>query len=77
MHIEMDDDLVRRIDAAGGRRQRSRFVREAVIAALEHRERWALIESVKGAIADGGHDWDRDPAAWVRRQRRGDRRRVG
>jgi hypothetical protein len=39
--------------------------------------RWALIEQGIGCIADTGHEWDDDPAAWVRAQRRADPRRVG
>lgn len=39
--------------------------------------RWELIEEALDAIPDEGHDWDRDPAAWVRAQRAGDARRVG
>lgn len=77
MHIELDDRLVRRIDAAAGRGRRSRFVREALEAALRERERWALLESAAGVLSDEGHEWDADPADWVRRQRRADRRRVG
>lgn len=30
-----------------------------------------------GSISDEGHPWDADPADWVRRQRRADRRRAG
>lgn len=77
VHIELDDALVERVDAVAGSRGRSRFVREAVEWALEHRARWDLIRSAVGSIEDRGHDWDRDPASWVRRQRRADRRRVG
>jgi len=28
-------------------------------------------------LPDTGHDWDDDPAAWVRQQRRADPRRAG
>ncbi len=77
MHIEMDDDLVGRVDAVAGRRGRSQFVREAVLAALEQRRRAALVRAARGSISEGGHEWDADPAQWVRRQRRGDERRVG
>ena len=73
----MDEELLGRIDAVAGKRGRSRFVRDAVAAALEHADRLELILSARGAIPDRGHDWDDDPAAWVRAQRRGDRRRVG
>jgi len=77
MHIELDDDLVRRIDAVAGSRGRSRFVRKAVEQLLEQEMRWTLIRSVVGSIADRGHEWDIDAAAWVRDQRHGDPRRVG
>ena len=30
---------------------------------------WAAIEAAAGAIDDEGHDWDDDPAAWLREQR--------
>ncbi len=77
MHIELEDGLVARIDEAAGARGRSRFVREAIELALSHEERWRHLMRAAGAIADRGHDWDRNPAGWVRKQRRGDRRRVG
>ncbi len=77
VHIELDDDLLRRIDQAAGSRGRSRFVRDAIELALAQQERWHQLMSAAGAIDDSGHDWDDDAAGWVRRQRRGDRRRVG
>jgi hypothetical protein len=40
-------------------------------------ERWAMILSAIASIPDTGHEWDEDPAAWVRAQRRADPRRVG
>ena len=36
-----------------------------------------LIESALGSIEDAGHDWDADPAEWVREQRRAEQARVG
>ena len=77
MHIELDDDMIKMIDSVAGRRGRSRFVREAVQKALDWERRWALIKASRGAIADHGHEWDDDPAEWVRQQRRADPRRVG
>jgi metal-responsive CopG/Arc/MetJ family transcriptional regulator len=76
-HIEMDDSLVARIDAVAGPKGRSQFVRDAVRAALEEHERVERLRAAKGSIADVGHDWDDDPAAWVRDQRREDGRRAG
>lgn len=77
MHIELDDDLVKKIDETAGPRGRSDFVRKAIRQALDWEERWKLIRSSRGAIADYGHEWDDDPAEWVRQQRRADPRRVG
>jgi len=77
LHIYLDDDLVDRLDRRLGDRERSAFIAEAVRAALENEERWAVIRSALGSIKDSGHDWDDDPAGWVRKQRRTDTRRVG
>ncbi|MGH9156647.1 MAG: hypothetical protein ACRD1K_12605, partial [Acidimicrobiales bacterium] len=76
MHIELDDGLVAAVDAAAGRRGRSRFVRLAVQAALDQRRRADSIRAARGGL-EGGHDWDADPAGWVRSQRQRDPRRVG
>ena len=40
-------------------------------------QRWNALRSSADAVAGEGHDWDVDPAAWVRDQRRADRRRAG
>ena len=77
MHIELDDDLVARVDRLAGPRGRSAFVRKAVEQALRQELRWSAIESAAGAIDDEGHEWDDDPAAWVREQRRVDTRHAG
>ena len=53
------------------------FVRAAVRAAVDQHMRWQLIGRAAGAIPDTGHDWDDDPALWVRNQRFGDHTRVG
>lgn len=77
MHIDLDDELVEKIDEIAGPRGRSRFVRDAIRRALDWEVRWDLIESAMGTIPDHGHEWDDDPAEWVRQQRRTDPRRVG
>jgi hypothetical protein len=77
LHITLDDDLVRDLDARVGSRGRSSFIAKAVRHALDDEHRWELIESSFGVIADEGHAWDEDPAAWVRAERRADPRRVG
>ncbi len=77
MHIELDDRLVAAVDRIAGGRGRSAFVRRAIAQAVEREQRWAALESSAGALATSDHDWDVDPAAWVREQRRADTRRAG
>jgi metal-responsive CopG/Arc/MetJ family transcriptional regulator len=77
VHITLDDELVSELDRRVGPRRRSPFVAQAVRQALEDERRWELIESALGSIADHGHEWDEDPAAWVSEQRRLDATRVG
>ena len=77
MHIELDDRLVAQVDEIAGPRGRSAFVRRAVERALDQERRWADIEAAAGVIEARGHEWDDDPAAWVREQRRADARRAG
>lgn len=77
LHISLDDALVRELDRRAGRRGRSAFIAGAVERALDDARRWELIESAIGSIADTGHDWDADPAAWVGAQRTVDASRVG
>lgn len=77
LHIHLEDELVAQLDARVGRRRRSAFIASAIRGALDDERRWDLIESAMGSIADSGHEWDDDPAAWVRAQRLADERRVG
>jgi predicted transcriptional regulator len=77
LHIELADELVADVDQLAGPRGRSAFVRAAIEQAVLQARRWSDIESAAGTIADEGHDWDADPAAWVREQRRADARRAG
>lgn len=77
LHITMDDALVDELDRRVGSRRRSSFIATAVGRALEDERRWELIESAIGSVAEHGHEWDEDPAEWVRSQRRGDARRLG
>ena len=77
LHIFLDDDLVTELDRRVGARGRSPFIAAAVREALDEARRWELIESAIGSIPDHGHDWDADPAAWVRAQRQADPKRVG
>ncbi len=77
LHISLEDGLVEQLDRRVGRRRRSAFITETVRRALDDERRWGEIESALGSLPDDGHDWDADPAAWVREQRMGDARRVG
>ena len=77
VHIDIEKPLIDRIDEVAGERGRSQFVRQAVIAALDNQDRQRLLRSARASIAPTGHEWDSDPAQWVRRQRRGDVRRIG
>ena len=77
IHIALDDDLVAELDRRAGARRRSAFVAELIRRGLEDERRWDDIESALGSVPDSGHEWDDDPAMWVRRQRQGDERRPG
>jgi len=77
MHITLDDRLVAELDRRVGRRRRSGFIAQTIRRALDDERRWDEIEASLGAVDDGGHAWDVDPAGWVRAQRHADRRRIG
>lgn len=77
LHIALDDEVVAELDRRAGRRRRSAFIEELVRRALEDERRWDDIERALGTVTDAGHDWDDDPAEWVRAQRRADARRAG
>jgi hypothetical protein len=77
LHITLADDVVHELDRRVGARRRSAYISRAVEQALDDDRRWELLEAAVGAITDRGHEWDDDPADWVRAQRRSDRQRVG
>jgi Arc/MetJ family transcription regulator len=77
LHISLEEDLVAELDRRVGRRRRSAFIAETLRHALDDGRRWDRIESALGSIGDTGHEWDADPGAWVRDQRRLDLRRAG
>jgi predicted transcriptional regulator len=77
LHISLSDDLVAELDRRVGRRRRSAFIGQTIRQALDDERRWEDIEAALEAIPDTGHEWDDDPAAWVRAERAGDARRVG
>ncbi len=45
------------------------MIEELIKRGLDDQRRWDDIESALGAVSDGGHGWDDDPARWVREQR--------
>jgi len=77
LHINLDPRLVAQLDRRLGRRKRSAFIAETVRRALDDERRWDDVLASLGKLVDAGHEWDRDPASWVRHQRRADVRRVG
>lgn len=76
LHIALDDELVEQLDRRVGPRRRSAFIAELVRRGLDDEQRWDDIEAALGGIPDEGHEWDPDPAEWVRAGRR-DTRRAG
>ena len=77
LHISLEDDLVAELDRRVGKRKRSAFIARVLRRTLEDERLWDELIASLGSIPDHGHDWDEDPAAWVREQRFGDERRVG
>ena len=69
VHISIDDELLSQLDERVGSRDRSGFIERAVRRALEDATRNDALDAALGAIADSGHEWDTDPATWVRDQR--------
>lgn len=74
LHITMADELVAELDQAVGERQRSSYIGHAVRFSLDEDRRRRALRAALGSIEDFGHEWDDDPAEWVRRQRSDDRR---
>ena len=65
------------LDKRVGKRKRSSFIAAVLRESLDDRRRWDQILGAIGAIPDRGHEWDEDPVAWVRAQRRGSDKRRG
>ncbi|OLC09555.1 MAG: hypothetical protein AUH39_04355 [Chloroflexi bacterium 13_1_40CM_67_9] len=77
LRITLDDELVSAIDHRVGRQKRNAFIALVTRRAIANERSWAGILASLGKVDGTGHDWDKDPAAWVRTQRRGDSGRVG
>ena len=69
VHLSLDDDLMHELDQRVSVRGRSTFVATAIRAALTRQTRLESLTAAVGSIGDQGHDWDDDPARWVREQR--------
>jgi metal-responsive CopG/Arc/MetJ family transcriptional regulator len=69
LHIVLGDDLVAEIDKRAGQQTRSEFIARVVRQALDTEARWDDIEAALGTLEGTEHEWDADPAAWVRDQR--------
>ncbi len=69
LHISIEDEVVRQLDEFVAPRERSSFIEDALKDALLRRKRLLSLEKAIGSISDSGHEWDEDPAAWVRAQR--------
>lgn len=76
LHITIDDAVVAELDRRAGPGRRSAMIVEFIRRGLEDEQRWDDVEAALGALDDHGHEWDDDPAAWVRMQR-SDARRAG
>ena len=70
LHITLDDDLVADLDQRVKARARSPFIAEAVRRALDDVRRRESINAAIGSVADGGHEWDDDPAGYIHAARR-------
>jgi Arc/MetJ family transcription regulator len=77
VHVHLDDELVRELDRRAGSRGRSAYIAATLRRALDDERRWEQIGEAVGSVEADGHDWEADPAAWVRAQRRADPRRRG
>lgn len=77
LHINLNPDLVAELDKRAGKGNRSAYISKLIIRGLENERRWDDIEGALGSIDDHGHEWDEDPAAWVRSQRANEIRRAG
>ena len=69
VHLSLADDVVAAVDAQVGARERSSYIEAALRRVLADQGRQQALDEAIGSIADSGHDWDDDPAAWVRMQR--------
>ena len=74
IHITLDEQLVADLDRRAGARNSSAYVAELIRRRLEDERRADEIDAALGSLADSRHDWDEDPAAWVRGQRQGGER---
>jgi predicted transcriptional regulator len=72
IHVNLDDDVLQKLDEVAGPRGRSAYLLAALAEKLDRERRWAVIFDAFGAIPeDGTHPWDgRDASEWVREERK-------
>lgn len=72
-HIVLPDELIRQVDAAVGKRKRSRFVADALREKLKREALLIALEKTAGILSAESHpEWatSRKAAAWVHETRR-------
>jgi metal-responsive CopG/Arc/MetJ family transcriptional regulator len=77
LHIDLDDELVERLDRRVSRQCRSSFISQALRRVLDKERRREDIGACFEALSASEHEWDADLVGWVEAQRRIDPRRVG
>jgi metal-responsive CopG/Arc/MetJ family transcriptional regulator len=68
IHVVIPDDIIRRIDALVGPRNRSRYIADAVLEKLKRDELLQAAEQMAGSLADADiPGWETSEAAarWV------------
>ncbi|MFN2487605.1 MAG: ribbon-helix-helix domain-containing protein [Acidimicrobiia bacterium] len=73
----LDDELVQELDRRAGKGRRSAFLAALIRRGLDHERRWDDIEAGFGVIPESDHEWDAEPAGWVRNQGSPNRKQAG
>lgn len=73
LHVHLDDEIVDQLDERCGPRERSAFIVNAIIRALEFERQWDALDAAIGSVQTRGHAWQADPQQWVLGERRAER----
>ena len=81
VHVVLPDELVEKVDSLAGRRERSRFIEQALREKLRKEALLDALKDTAGALSSEEHpEWETGEkvAAWVResRQEKDDLRRL-